>query len=119
MYNELVKVINYDKIEQEDENHARLLLSQLKTAGGIHLMRKEITYFLEDMYEKYGNIPKLTLEQEQIDHKNEYNKYKTKRHKGYAKLDGMRYSNIDESICNNYETRIQELERKIKTFSEK
>jgi hypothetical protein len=55
MYNELVRVINYDKVEEEDENHARLLLSQLKTAGGIHLMRKEITYFLEDMVEKYGD----------------------------------------------------------------
>lgn len=54
MYNELVRVINYDKVEEEDENHARLLLRQLKTAGGIHLMRKEITYFLEDMVEKYG-----------------------------------------------------------------
>ena len=54
MYNELVRVINYDKVEEEDENLARLLLSQLKTAGGIHLMRKEITYFLEDMVEKYG-----------------------------------------------------------------
>lgn len=119
MYNELVKVINYDKIEQDDENHARLLLSHLKTAGGIHLMRKEITYFLEDMYEKYGNIPKLTLEQELINLKNDYNKYKTNPHKGYAKLDGMRYSNIDESICNNYEMKIKELERKIKTFNEK
>lgn len=119
MYNDLVMVINYDKIEQEDENHARLLLSQLKTAGGIHLLRKEITYFLEDMYEKYGNIPKITLEQELIDLKNDYNKYKTKPHKGYAKLDGMRYSNIDDSICYDYEMRIQELERKIKTFSEK
>jgi hypothetical protein len=54
MYNELVRVINYDKVEEEDGNHARLLLRQLKTAGGIHLMRKEITYFLEDMVEKYG-----------------------------------------------------------------
>ena len=113
MYNELVMVINYDKIEQEDENHARLLLSQLKTAGGIHLLRKEITYFLEDMYEKYGNIPKITLEQELIDLKNEYNKYKTKRHKGYAKLDGMRYSNIDDSVCLNYEMRISALEKQL------
>lgn len=55
MYNELVRVINYDNVDEEDENHARLLLSQLKTAGGIHLMRKEITYFLEDMVEKYGD----------------------------------------------------------------
>ncbi len=119
MYNELVKVIKYDKVSQEDKDHARLLLNQLNTAGGIHLLRKEITYFLEDVYEKYGNIPKITLEQELINLKNEYNEYKTKPHKGYAKLDGMRYSNINESICYDYEMRIQELERKIKTFSEK
>lgn len=113
MYNALVMVINYDKIEQEDVNHARLLLSQLKTAGGIHLMRKEITYFLEDMYEKYGNIPKITLEQELINLKNDYNKYKTNPHKGYAKLDGMRYYNTHEAICNEYEMRISALEKQI------
>ena len=62
MYNELVLVINYDKVNEEDRNHARLLLSQLKTASGRHLMRKEITYFLEDMVEKYGDIHKRTLE---------------------------------------------------------
>lgn len=119
MWNDLVKVINYDKIEQEDKDHARLLLGQLNTAGGIHLMRKEITYFLEDMYEKYGNIPKLTLEQELINLKNDYNKYKTNPHKGYAKLDGMRYHNTHETICNEYEMRISALEKQIKTFSEK
>jgi hypothetical protein len=54
MYNELVRVINYDKVEDEDREHARLLLSQLNTASGSHLMRKEITYFLGDMVEKYG-----------------------------------------------------------------
>ena len=74
MYNDLVMVINCDLVSQEDKDHARLLLSDLKTAGGIHLMRKEITYFLEDMYEKYGNIPRITLEQELINLKNDYNK---------------------------------------------
>jgi hypothetical protein len=65
MWNELVLVIKYDKVEEEDRQHARLLLSQLNTAGGIHLMRKEITHFLEDMVEKYGTIPtKLTLEKQ-------------------------------------------------------
>lgn len=65
MWNELVLVIKYDKVEEEDRQHARLLLSQLNTAGGIHLMRKEITNFLEDMVEKYGTIPtKLTLEKQ-------------------------------------------------------
>lgn len=119
MENELIKVIKYDKVEEEDRNHARLLLSDLRTAGGIHLIRKELTYFLENMYEKYGNIPRLSLEQELIEVKNDYNKYKNKPHRGYAKLDGMRYSNINDSICYEYETRIKELERKIKTFSEK
>lgn len=119
MWNELVKVIKYDKVSQEDKDHARLLLSHLDTAGGIHLIRKEITYFLENMYEKYGNIPRLSLEQELIEVKNDYNKYKNKPHRGYAKLDGMRYSNINDSICYEYETKIKELERKIKTFDEK
>lgn len=65
MWNELVMVIKYDKVSQEDKDHARLLLNQLNTAGGRHLMRKEITYFLEDMVEKYGTIPtKLTLEKQ-------------------------------------------------------
>jgi hypothetical protein len=106
-------VIKYDKVSQEDIDHARLLLNQLNTAGGAYFLKKEITYFLEDMYEKYGNIPKLTLEQELIDLKNEYNKYKTKRYQGYAKLDGIRYSNIDESVCLNYEMRISALEKQI------
>ncbi len=66
MYNELVRVINYDNVDEDDENYARLLLSQLKTAGGIHLIRKEITYFLEDMVEKYGDaiLTKSTLEKQ-------------------------------------------------------
>ena len=65
MWNELVLVIKYDKVEEEDRQHARLLLSQLNTASGSHFMRKEITDFLEDMVEKYGTIPtKLTLEKQ-------------------------------------------------------
>ena len=116
MWNELVKVINYDKIEKEDENHARLLLNQFNTAGGSYFMRKEITNFLEDMYEKYGNIPKITLEQELINLKNDYNKYKTKPHKGYAKLDGIRYYKTHETICNEYETRISALEKQISKY---
>lgn len=65
MWNKLVLVIKYDKVEEEDRQHARLLLSQLNTASGSHFMRKEITYFLEDMVEKYGAIPtKLTLEKQ-------------------------------------------------------
>ena len=65
MWNELVLVIKYDRVEEEDRNHARLLLNLLNTASGSHLMRKEITYFLEDMVEKYGAIPtKLSLEKQ-------------------------------------------------------
>lgn len=65
MWNELVMVIKYDKVSQEDKDHARLLLNQLNTAGGRHFMRKEIAYFLEDMVDKYGTIPtKVTLEKQ-------------------------------------------------------
>ena len=65
MWNELVLVIKYDRVEEEDRQHARLLLSQLNTASGSHFMRKEITRFLEDMVEKYGTIPtKLNLEKQ-------------------------------------------------------
>ena len=65
MWNELVRVIKYDKVSQEDKDHASLLLNQLNTAGGSYFMRKEITNFLEDMYEKYGTIPtKFTLEKQ-------------------------------------------------------
>lgn len=65
MWNELVLVIKYDKVSQEDKDHARLLLGQLNTAGGSYFMRKEIAYFLEDMVDKYGTIPtKVTLEKQ-------------------------------------------------------
>jgi hypothetical protein len=42
MWNELVNVIRFDKVEEEDKKHARLLLSLLNTASGSHLMKKEI-----------------------------------------------------------------------------
>ena len=68
MYNTLVMVIKYDKVSQEDKEHARLLLSDLRTAGGIHLIRREVANFLDNMVDKYGTIPtKLTLEQELAD----------------------------------------------------
>lgn len=68
MWNKLVMVIKYDKVSQEDKDHARLLLNQLNTASGAYFLKKEITYFLEDMVEKYGTIPtKVTLEQELAD----------------------------------------------------
>ena len=65
MYNTLVMVIKFDKVSQEDKEHARLLLSDLNTAGGIHLIRKEVTNFLDNMVDKYGTIPtKVTLEKQ-------------------------------------------------------
>lgn len=65
MWNELVRVIKYNKVSQEDKDYARLLLNQLDTAGGSYFMRKEITNFLENMADKYGTIPtKVTLEKQ-------------------------------------------------------
>ena len=113
MYNELVLVIKCDKVDDVDRKHARLLLSQLNTAGGRHLMRKEITYFLEDMVEKYGDIHKQTLEQELADLKSEYEEYKKKPIKGLYKLDGIRYSNAHDKICADYELRIMNLEKQL------
>ena len=114
MYNELVKVIKYDKVEEEDRTHARLLLSQLNTASGRHLMRKEITYFLEDMVEKYVDIHKQTLEQELDDLKSDYEEYKKNPIKGIYKLDGIQYSNAHDKICADYELRIMNLEMQIR-----
>ena len=114
MWNELVKIIKSDKVDDEDKNHARLLLSQLNTAGGSHLMRKEITYFLESMVEKYGDIHKQTLEQELAELKSEYEEYKKKPIKGMYKLDGIRYTNAHDKICADYELRIMSLETQIK-----
>jgi hypothetical protein len=114
MWNELILVIKYDKVEEEDRQHARLLLSQLNTAGGIHLMRKEITRFLEDMVEKYGDIHKQTLEQELADLKSDYEEYKKKPIKGIYKLDGIRYTNAHDKICADYELKIMILETQIR-----
>jgi hypothetical protein len=114
MWNELVKIIKSDKVDEEDRNHARLLLSQLNTAGGIHLMRKEVTHFLEDMVEKYGDIHKQTLEQELAELKSEYEEYKKNPIKGMYKLDGIRYTNAHDKICADYELRIMSLETQIK-----
>ena len=114
MWNELVKIIKCDKVEEEDRQHARLLLSHLNTASGSHLMKKEITYFLESMADKYGDIHKQTLEQELDDLKSEYEEYKKKPIKGMYKLDGIRYSSAHDKICADYELRIMSLETQIK-----
>lgn len=113
MYNELVLIIKCDKVDDVDRKHAKLLLSQLNTASGRHLMRKEITYFLEDMVEKYGDMHKITLEQELADLKSEYEEYKKKPIKGLYKLDGIRYSNVHDKICADYELRIMNLEKQL------
>lgn len=113
MHNELVLVIKCDKVDEVDRNHARLLLSQLNTASGRHLMKKEITYFLEDMVEKYGDIHKQTLEQELADLKSEYEEYKKKPIKGLYKLDEIRYSNAHDKICADYELKIMNLEKQL------
>ncbi len=117
MWNDLVKVIKYDKIEQEDKDHARLLLGQLNTAGGIHLMRKEITYFLEDMYEKYGTIPtKVTLEKQLKDLIAEMEEFKAY----WANKPKLRDDIIMVSKrMHEYSAQIIALEKQIKTFSEK
>lgn len=114
MWNELVLVIKYDKVEEEDRTRAKLLLSLLNTASGSHLMRKEITHFLEDMVEKYGDIQKQTLEQELADLKSDYEEYKKKPIQGMYKLDGIRYTNAHDKICADYELRIMSLETQIK-----
>ena len=114
MWNELVLVIKYDKVEEEDRTLAKLLLSQLNTASGSHFMRKEITYFLEDMVEKYGDIHKQTLEQELADLKSDYEEYKKNPIRGMYKLDGIRHTNAHDKICADYELRIMILETQIR-----
>lgn len=117
MYNKLLNVVKYDKVDKEDKEHARLLMSQLDTAGGIHLMRKEITYFLEDMVEKYGEIPtKQTLEQQLIDIKNDYEEYKKKPFTGFDKLDGIHWCNVNDKVCADYELKIKNLENEIARY---
>ena len=60
MWSNLNMFMKCDKVSQEDKNHARLLISQLKIGDG---MSKELTCFLEDMANKYGSIlAKFTLE---------------------------------------------------------
>lgn len=118
MWNELVKVIKYYKVDKEDRERARLLLSQLNTASGNHLMRKEITYFLDDMVEKYGEIPtEVTLEQQLIDLKKDYEEYKKKPIKGIDKLDGFHWVNVNDKICADYELKIKNLESEIARYN--
>lgn len=59
MWNELVMIIKSDKVEDEEKKYARLLFNQLNTASGSYFLKKEIKYFLDDMADKYGNIPNL------------------------------------------------------------
>jgi hypothetical protein len=118
MWNELVNVIRFNKVEEEDKKHAKLLLSLLNTASGSHLMKKEITHFLEDMVEKYGEIPtKATLEQQLIELKNDYEEYKKKPIKGIDKLDGFHWVNVNDKICADYELKIKNLESEIARYN--
>ena len=57
MWNELIKVIKNENIDQNDKEKAKMLLSSLNTAAGSHFMKKEIQCFLEEMENKY-DIPK-------------------------------------------------------------
>ena len=45
LWNELVAIINKTK-KKKVRNHAQMLLSQLKTAGGKELIRHEIEVFV-------------------------------------------------------------------------
>jgi hypothetical protein len=119
MRNSLVAVINYDKVEKEDKDYARMLLGQLDTAGGIHLMRKEITFFLEDMEEKYGTINKMSLEDELTNIKADYEEYKRNPKKGIVKLDGLNYVNLHDKICSDYELKISNLEHEISKYNKR
>lgn len=59
-WDDLNMFMKCDKVSQEDKNHARLLISQLKLGDD---MSKELICFLEDMANKYGSIlAKFTLE---------------------------------------------------------
>ena len=118
MWNELVNVIRFNKVAEEDKNHANLLLKLLNTASGSHSMKKEITYFLEDMVEKYGEIPtKATLEQQLIEIKNDYEEYKKKPITGIHKLNGFNWVNVNDKICAEYELKIKNLEVEILRYN--
>ena len=56
MWNELIKVIKNENIDQNDKEKAKMLLSSLNTAAGSHFMKKEIQCFLEEMENKYEQI---------------------------------------------------------------
>ena len=118
MWNELVNVIRFDKVLKEEKDYARLLLNHLNTASGSHLIKKEITYFLEDVVEKYGEIPtKATFEQQLIELKNDYEEYKKKPITGIHKLDGFHWVNANDKICADYELKIKNLESEIARYN--
>ena len=51
------------------------------------------------MVEKYGEIPtEVTLEQQLIDLKKDYEEYKKKPIKGIDKLDGFHWVNVNDKI---------------------
>lgn len=113
MWNELVKVIKYYKVDKEDRERARLLLSLLNTASGSHLMKKEITHFLDDMVEKYGALQNPPLEQQLKEVEQELADFKKDcADKG---LDKMRYfEKTYKDIIWEKEKQIEQLKREIK-----
>jgi len=53
LYNPLCRIINETK-DQESKEHAKILLSQVNTAGGSELMREEVTNFLDNYNERFN-----------------------------------------------------------------
>ena len=114
MWNKLVMVIKYDKVSQEDKDHARLLLNQLNTASGSYFMRKEITNFFEDMVDKYGTIPtKFTLEKQLKDLIAEMYEFKEYWEK---KLKCREEHIIVSKRMKQYQTDIDSLRKKISKY---
>ena len=114
MWNELVKVIKYDKVSQEDKDHARLLLNQLNTAGGSYFMREEITNFLENIVDKYGTIPtKVTLEKQLKDLIAEMEEFKVY---WANKIKGREQTIMISNRMHEYSTQIIALQKQIENY---
>ena len=112
MWNELVKVIKYYKVDKEDRDRARLLLSLYNTAGG-GMIKKDIQYFLDDMVEKYGALQNPPLEQQLKDVEQELADFK--KDCADKRLDKMRYfEKTYKDIIWEKEKQIAQLKREIK-----
>ena len=112
MYNELVKIIKYYKVDKEDKEKARMLLSHYNTAGG-SMISKEIQYFLDDMVEKYGALQNPSLEQQLKEVEQELADFK--KDCANKRLDKMRYfEKTYKGIIWEKERQIDVLKREIK-----